>query len=398
MAAAAHTSPRDVFAQAWHAIVGRRGRSFLTAAGVGLGVAATIATLAVTATASGAISDKFDATRATSVTLRWPERVIRPDTGVIKNVTRLNGVEAAGLICEAARDEHRATAVTPQHATGVPTRIGLLAAQPSAFSALRVAPVSGRFFDEGHGTRADQVVVVDTVAAQALGVSQPGQLIYVDGAPVSVIGVYEAPVGEARMTAAVIMPYQRCLHDSPEQPLFGQPMVVVQTALGAADQVAGEARLALYPADPGALEALVPPDLRTFREGVEDDTRALFLGLALVSLVIGALGVSNTTLVSVLERRPEIGLRRAIGASRSAVAGQFLVESGLLGLVGGILGTVVAVDAAVAVALVKQWVVVLDPVLLGGGPLLGLLVGTAAGVYPAWKASRVEPAASLRAS
>lgn len=397
MAVAAHTSLRDVLIQAWHAVVGRRTRSLLTAAGVGLGIAATVATLEVTATAAGSISDKFDAMRATSVTLRWPDNAARPATTVVANVARLNGVEAVGLLCEAARDEHRATGVPAQQATDRSARVNLVAAQPSALTALRVELVRGRLFDDGHLARGEQVALVDTVTAHDLQIHQPGQLIYVDGKPVSVLGVYRAPAGEVRLTAAVVVPYQRCLRDDAAGPTFGQPEATIRTMLGAADQVAGEAKLALHPANPNAMIALVPPDLRTFRQGVEGDTRALFLGLAVVSLIIGALGVSNTTLVSVLERRPEIGLRRAVGASRKAVAAQFLTESGLLGLVGGVLGTVAAINVTVAVALARGWVVMLEPSVLGAAPALGLIVGTLAGVYPAWKASRVAPAASLRA-
>lgn len=392
------TAVRDILDQAWRAVIGRKNRSILTAAGVALGIAATVATLEVTTTAAGAISDKFDATEATSVTLRWPDGAARPQPSVVANVTRLNGVESAGLMCQANQGQHSATSVMPAIATGTPLQVNLIAAQASALTAAKADLVRGRFFDDGNGKRGEPVAVLDTVAAKDLGITHAGQLIYLDGKPLSVLGVYRAPTGEARMTEAVVVPYEQCLRDSTTTPLFAQPEAVVRTALGAADQVAGEAGLALRPDYPGSLGAVVPPDLRTFRKGVEADTRSLFLGLALVSLIIGALGVSNTTLVSVLERRSEIGLRRAIGAGRLAVAAQFLIESGVLGLAGGLLGTIVAIDITTCVALIKGWLVVLEPAVLGAAPLLGVLVGTLAGAYPAWKASRVMPAASLRSS
>ncbi|MEU8216063.1 ABC transporter permease [Micromonospora sp. WMMD964] len=387
---------RDVLEQAHLAVVGRWTRSLLTSIGVGLGVAATVATLQVTATASAAISDKFDAVRATSVTLRWKDGAPRPPASVLAAVTRLNGVIAAGLLCGASRDEHRATMLAPQHSTSLSRRVNLVAAQASALSAMGTRLLTGRMFDEGHGERADPVAVVDSVTARDLGIHHAGQLIYVDGVPVSVLGVYAAPAGEVRLTGAVVVPYQRCAEERGLGWAFGPPDAVVRTALGAADQVAAEGRLAVSPADPAAVVALVPPDLRTFRKGVEADTKALFLGLALVSLAISALGVSNTMMVAVLERRAEIGLRRAIGGSRRGVALQFLVESGFLGLAGGILGTVVAVDVTVAVALWREWLVVLEPQVLLAAPVLGLLIGTVAGVMPAWKASRVGPAEALR--
>ncbi|MFE9821305.1 ABC transporter permease [Streptomyces sp. NPDC005791] len=93
-------------------------------------------------------------------------------------------------------------------------------------------------------------------------------------------------------------------------------------------------------------------------------------------------GVSNTTLVSVMERRAEIGVRRAVGAGRVAIAGQFLMESGILGLFGGVFGAVVGTDITLGVALVQQWVIVLDPRMALAGPLLGMLAGMVAGLYP----------------
>ncbi|MFV2109038.1 ABC transporter permease [Micromonospora sp. LOL_015] len=396
----AGTRLRDIVAQAWWAVAGRRTRSMLTSVGVGLGTAATLATLGVTASAAGAISDRFDAQVATRVTVQYPSRIAPPPAHAVVPVRRLNGAKQAGLICQSFRNDHSVSTVASQYGSQV-VRLNIVAAQPAALAALGAVVETGRMFDEGHAVRQDPVVLLDTVAAADLGLHDPlGKSIYVNGQQVMVLGVYRAPRGDSRLTAAVAEPYEVCRDSTRWKPngeaMFQPPDVVIRTDLGAAHQVADEAKLALQPAEPDALTALVPPDLQTFRQGVERDTASLFLSLAVVSLVIGALGVSNTTLVSVLERQAEIGLRRAIGASRRAVAAQFLVESSILGLAGGLIGTLVAVNVTTAVALAKGWLVVLDPILLLAGPLLGLLVGTAAGGYPAWSTSRVSPAVSLR--
>ncbi|MBB5869970.1 putative ABC transport system permease protein [Allocatelliglobosispora scoriae] len=390
------TAVIDVLAHAARAVIGRRSRSMLTAAGIGLGIAATVATVGVTASASAAISDKFDAVRATLVTMRYGEDAARPVTDTAQRVARLNGVVAAGLFCPGRQDR----SASRVRVGGENKRVTVAAAQPGALTALGATLVSGRFFDDGHGARREPVALLDTVAAEELGVETAAgpaapMLIFIDGRSVAVLGVYAAPPGETRLTGAVILPYETCLAPGAAD-VMAPPEMVIRTSLGAADQVADEAPLALSPQDPDAVIALVPPDLRTFRTGVEGDTRALFLGLAVVSLIIGALGVSNTTLISVLERRAEIGLRRAVGASRRAVGGQFLFESVLLGLAGGVLGTIIGVNITVAVALVKGWLIVLEPPLIAAGPLVGLAVGALAGLYPAWAASRVAPATSLR--
>jgi putative ABC transport system permease protein len=208
---------------------------------------------------------------------------------------------------------------------------------------------------------------------------------------VVVVGFFRAPATDPQLTRAIVLPYSSCMDSA-----FNPPEAALRTQLGAADQVGVEAPYALAPGNPQALSVAVPPDLSTFRKGVEADTRALFLGLAAVSLLIGAIGIGNTSYVAVLERRGEIGLRRSVGASRKAIAGQFLVESGALGLVGGILGTVLGVDITAITCLIKGWVVVLDLRLVAVGPLLGLATGMLAGLYPAAIAARLAPVDALR--
>jgi ABC-type antimicrobial peptide transport system permease subunit len=241
------------------------------------------------------------------------------------------------------------------------------------------------------------VALLDSVAAMQLfgeAGAGPGAMVFVDGVPYAVLGVYQAPSGNAGITGAVVLPYWTAT----AQPglRFPDSEMVIRTQLGAADQVAGEVPFAIAPEAPDDLAVLVPPDLRSLRAGVERETQALFLGLALVSLVIGALGVSNVSYVSVLERRAEIGLRRAVGASRRAVAAQFCLETAGLGLIGGVVGTVAGVHVTAVTSLAKSWLVILDPMVVGGGPLVGMVTGLVAGVYPAIAAARVQPADALR--
>ncbi|MEK8144211.1 ABC transporter permease [Streptomyces sp. M10(2022)] len=113
--------------------------------------------------------------------------------------------------------------------------------------------------------------------------------------------------------------------------------------------------------------------------------------------MVGAIGIANVTLVTVMERVGEIGLRRALGASRRQVAGQFLLESTTIGLLGGIVGAALGIAVVVCVAVVKQWTPVLDLTLAFGAPLAGALVGLLAGLYPSLRAARMEPVDALRA-
>ena len=135
---------------------------------------------------------------------------------------------------------------------------------------------------------------------------------------------------------------------------------------------------------------------RKVRSDVEGDVNSLFLTLGAVSLLVGAVGIANVTLVSVLERVGEIGLRRALGAARRHIAAQFLMESTALGLLGGVLGASLGTLVIVGVSFAREWTPVLDASLPLAAPLLGALVGLLAGVYPSMRAASLEPVDALR--
>lgn len=374
---------------------GRSVRSWMTAIGIALGIAAMVATVALSSTSAAAISERFNATEATQVTVSFSNSLRdegkAPNFEDTERVRDLNGVADAGMECS-SDDE----AVLSRTAERYYTRTAPLhGVEPGALDAYGFTFIEGGPFDEGHVHRGDAVALIDTVVARELGYHSldGGPIIYVDGTPYVVMGIFEAPTGEAQYTGSVITGPQPCTE---ADPAYSPAQVFIRTDLGAADKVAEEAPIAIFPEAPDELSVAKPSDLRNFRQGVESEMQALLLGLAAVSLVIGAVSVSNTALVSIMERRSEIGLRRAVGAARRAVAMQFVWEAALIGLAGGLIGTVLGVDVVALVSLLRDWRIVFDPVLLVAGPALGAVVGIVAGTYPAWRASRIPPAVTLR--
>ncbi|THV43201.1 ABC transporter permease [Glycomyces buryatensis] len=381
--------------EAFASLRGRSMRTWMTAIGIALGIAATVATVGLSSTSAAAIADRFDATEATQVTVSFSNKMrdagYAPTLESSERVRDINGVVDAGIMCS-TNNEVAGSRTAEQDYTRDFTVYGM---EPGTMDAYGFEFVEGRSFDAGHVERGDKVALIDESAARDLGYSSldGGPMIYLAGEEYALIGIYTAPDGEAKLTGAVVVPPTPCTEADEN---YSAATVFIHTDLGAADKVAQTAPVAVFPEGADNLSITKPSDLRSFRKGVENEMQALLLGLAAVSLVIGAVSVSNTALVSVMERRSEIGLRRAVGAARRSVAMQFVWESTIIGLIGGLVGTVLGVNVTALVSLYRDWQIVFEPELFAAGPVIGAVVGVVAGVYPAWRASRVPPAVTLR--
>jgi putative ABC transport system permease protein len=150
------------------------------------------------------------------------------------------------------------------------------------------------------------------------------------------------------------------------------------------------------PANPSIVAVTFPSDILKAEVATKGAYNGLFLGLGAVALLVGGVGIANVMVISVLERRSEIGLRRALGASRRHVAEQFLAEALLLSVLGGAVGTVIGALATVVYAASQHWTVEIPALALYGGVGAALLIGAVAGLYPSMRAARLSPTEALR--
>jgi putative ABC transport system permease protein len=406
---------RDASAEAVAGIAQRPGRAGLTMLGTILGVGAFVAVLGLTATAAGQISKAFTIREDTTVTVQdnGPANdVAAPGTfpaigfpaGADAIAEHIDGVAAAGVWWPVVLPPGAAFSSSPGLSATAAGNVDLLAASPGAVAAMGLTMVAGSPLTTYENDTAQHVAVIDAGTAQELGIS-PARLagqpaVFINGIAYTVAGVYSASQRVVAGQSAVLIPPNTALagYGNPEPGIGNQDeaQMIIATKLGAAQTVGRQIAAAELPGDPGRLVVASPPNPQSLQSQVSGDLTGLFLILASISLLIGAVGIANTTLVAVLERTEEIGLRRALGARPRHIASQFLAESTTLGTLGGLIGTSLGVATVVAFAAAKDWTAVVNPAVTLPAPLIGSVVGLLAGAYPALRASRTSPLAALR--
>ncbi len=399
-----HFGLRDLLAEASNGIGARPGRLILTIVGTVLGIGSLVVTVGLAQTAAGQIARTFDEVAATQV-------VVQPGTTRTANgeraagtipwdvedrLSRIAGVDHVGAIATVDVGDVRITAVPVKDPSAAAVATPqVLATTPGMKDAVGAHVSTGRYFDAGHDERGDRIVVLGSRAAQRLGVSrvdsQPS--IFIGERSYTVIGIIDEVRRRSDLLDAVILPVGTARKDFNLRTLEQAHLVM---DVGAGPVIAEQAPFFLEPNEPESIDVQVPPASSTVRENVQADINAIFLALGAVALLVGGLGIANVTLLSVRERTAEIGLRRALGATKRNIGNQFLMESGVIGLLGGLVGAAIGVGVVVGVSVAKDWTPILDTPIVIAASLLGGVIGLGAGAYPALKAAGVEPITALR--
>jgi putative ABC transport system permease protein len=257
--------------------------------------------------------------------------------------------------------------------------------------ALNVNLAEGRWFDAA--SRTMPTVVLGDGAARRLQVGV-GNRLWIDHRWWAVVGVLEKLelASEMDSTAFLAPDYAETLY--PEQPISS---MYVSSAHGKAGAVRGVLAATVNPARPDGVSVTGLSDYFEAGQMVDRMFRTLSLGLGALALLIGGIGIANTMVVAVMERRGEVGLRRALGARTGQIALQFVLEAAVIGLAGGALGVALGAYATYLYTAVGHMAFALPWWVVAAGPGISVAVGALAGLYPSLKAARVSPTVALRA-
>lgn len=397
---------RDLIRESLEGVGARPSRLFITLFGTILGIASLVATVGLSQTAAGQIAKSFDLIQATRVTIEpgkaegakgQEKTTVRIPWDGVQRVQQLVGINSASLYgtVSPAPDVRAVQVIDPSEAAVAAPPV--VAASADLMDVVNGQIQTGRFFDQGHDDRGDRVVVLGAAAAEKLGINRvtSGPAIFIGGKAYSVIGIIDEVGTRPTLLDSVIVPINTA---RTELGLAEIESLDIRVDVGAGSVVGHQAPIALNPNNPDAFKVKAPVSTTGLQQQVESDVNVLFIAIGVVALIGGGIGIANVTLLSVSERRGEIGLRRALGARTRQIAQQFMLESLTTGVLGGLIGVAVGLFVLLGVCLLQQWTPVIAMWVPFAGVGVGALVGLIAGTYPAIKAARIEPVDALRSN
>jgi putative ABC transport system permease protein len=376
----------------------RRLRAALSALGVAIGIAAMVAVLGISESSKAGLIAELNELGTNLLTVAPGQTFLGANAQLpeasARAVRNLPSVLSAAAVTDVSKATVRRNPFIEAAETG---GIAVEAADPQLLATLGGKMVRGRFLESG--SERYPLAVLGRVAARRLGVSRltvagrPVQ-VYLGGVWFTVAGIVGPLALAPEIERAVLIGYPIA------HALFATTRHASMLYVRASPERVREASSLLgataYPEHPEDTQVSRPSSALQARADAQSTLTSVFLGLGAVALLVGGVGIANVMVISVLERRPEIGLRRALGARAVHIAVPFLGESVLLSFFGGVCGIALGAAATATYASSQGWIVVVPVLAVGGGVVIALALGALAGLYPAVRAARLAPAAALR--
>jgi len=369
-------------------------RAGLSALGIAIGVAAIVAVLGLSASSAAGLLNEINQLGTNLLTVSngqtFTGGIAELPTTAPARIGRISGVQqvqTTGAVSGAAAYRN------PYIPSGNTNALTVQAAS------LDLLPVVATTIAKGHylnaATAQEPVAVLGAAAAQRLGIDRtyPGERIWVGGQWFYVAGILRPAVLVPAIDSSVLVGYPAA-----EKYLGfdGHPSSIYLRAQNdQVNAVDGLLAATANPENPSGVNVTQPSSALVAQAEAKGALNSLFLGLGAVALLVSGVGVANIMIISVLERRSEIGLRRALGATRGHIRTQFLSEAVLLGLLGGAVGVALGVVSTAVYAYSKGWVMVIPTEAWAGGFVASLVIGAVAGLMPALRAARMSPTQAL---
>jgi putative ABC transport system permease protein len=372
----------------------RRLRAGLSGLGIAIGIAAMVAVLGVSESSRADLIAELDRLGTNLLTVA-PGHTLGGDTAKLPAeatgmIGRIPAVDAVAATSPVDAKVYRSDRISADETSGIAVR----AAEVGLLRTLGGRTTSGAWLNAATGRY--PAVVLGSVAAQRLGIDRAGPevAVWLGGRWFTVVGILDtvALAPEIDRSALIGFPVAASsyAHD-------GAPgTIYLRTQPDSVDAVRGVLPPTADPQHPEEVDVSRPSDALAARAAAKATFTALLLGLGAVALLVGGVGIANVMVISVLERRSEIGLRRALGATRGNVRLQFLIEALLLAGLGGVAGVALGSAVTALYGRSQGWTVVLPVVGQAGGVAAALAIGALAGVYPAIRAARLAPTEALR--